>query len=266
MEQRSAKAPDVTQSLNAGPRRQPAWRDLTRQLRNDLHSERIWLLPVRAFIGLGWLRAGAEKLVDPGWLSGESLSAFLAEQRAEGQVVFPFYDGLIAAVFLPHAQSLSWLLLIGQLLAGLAIVAGCLSAAALLGSLFMNLNFLLVGEPNPSAFYLVIQLALLLSNAGAVIGLDAWLGRHPRLAWLAARPPGTELPAPGRPRLYLLVGLLCVAAAAGAATAVHDVSPAGSVHDPAMILTILAAMMAGWAGLGFLRGILPLAIAKSDDC
>lgn len=229
---------------------------LLQQLRADLHSERIVLLPVRLFIGLGWLRAGVEKLVDPGWLDGSSLAAFLHGQLASGQVVFPVYEQLISSAFLPHVQLLSWIVLFGQLLAGLAIMAGFLTNAALLGGLFMNLNFLLAGVPNPSAFYLVIQLALLLAHSGAVFGVDAWLGRSHRLGWLAARPP--ELPAKARhaPWPALLLLLLCAASAAGAASAITDFSPAGSVQDPAMILTILSSMAAGWAGLSVLRSLL----------
>ena len=32
------------------------------------------LVPLRLFVGLGWLRAGAEKVVDPGWRDGSSLA------------------------------------------------------------------------------------------------------------------------------------------------------------------------------------------------
>jgi len=236
---------------------QPFGHALIRQLRIDLHSERVLLLPVRAFIGLGWLRAGVEKLADPDWLNGATLTGFLTDQFVGGQVVFRFYAGLINAVFLPQAQLLSGILMIGQLLAGLAILAGCFSTAALVGALFMNLNFLLAGVPNPSAFYLVIQLALLLANAGAVVGGDAWLGRFPWLAWLTARPPMLVPTARRRAWMQLLMLLLCILSAAGAATAISDFSPAGSVHDPAMILTILSSMAAGWAGLSYLRQVLP---------
>lgn len=79
----------------------------------------------------------------------------------------------MALVFLPHAQILGWVILLGQLLAGLAMLAGCFTNAALVGGLFMNLNFLISGVPHPSAFYLVIQLTLLLTNSGATLGASA---------------------------------------------------------------------------------------------
>lgn len=241
----------------ASPPTQLDWPQIADQLRADLHSERIILLPVRAFIGLGWLRAGVEKLIDPQWLDGASLHTFLSGQLTENRVAFPFYEALIQSLFLPQAQILSWIVLIGQLLAGLAILAGCFTSAALVGGLFMNLNFLLAGEPNPSAFYLVIQMALLLTNTGAILGIDVCLGRVRQLAWLTARPPTMPAPTHCRSWMRLSITLLCVISAGSTAVFIRDFSPAGSVHDSAMILTILAAMAATWAGLSYLRSIIP---------
>ena len=132
-------------------------------------------MPVRLFIGLGWLRAGVEKLIEPTWWSGEALSTFLQGQISSDAIYFPFYQSLIPRLFEPHILLLSWLVMIGQLLAGMAILSGTLTNLALLAGLFMNLNFVLAGEVNPSAFYLVIQSVLLASNVGATLGGDAWL-------------------------------------------------------------------------------------------
>ncbi len=71
-------------------------------------------------------------------------------------------------------------MVIGQLLVGAAILLGLFTNAALLGGLFMNLNFILAGAPNPSAFYFVIQVALFIGGTGAIIGLDQLLGRRIR--------------------------------------------------------------------------------------
>jgi thiosulfate dehydrogenase (quinone) large subunit len=217
------------------------------QLRHDLASEQIMLVPLRLFIGLGWLRTGVEKLVDPGWLNGASLTDFFARQIGTGQIVFPFYEGLIHTLFLPHALLLSWIVLVGQLLAGLAIMLGACTRAALLGGLWMNLNFLLAGVPNPSAFYLVIQIVLLVTRSGTVLGLDGWLAQHPDQLRAANRKPIW---------LYLLLITVFVGAASSALAYVHDFSPAGSVHDGAMLLVIVSLLAAAWAGLGLLRRVL----------
>lgn len=252
----SQRTHDVTNAALPPPW-QRSRQQIVRHIQADLHSEGSILLPVRVFIGLGWLRAGVEKLLDPGWLDGMSLTTFLTDQVNSGQVVFPVYERLITSMFLAHAPLLSWIVLIGQLLVGLSIMLGCCTRVALIGGLFMNLNFVLAGVPNPSAFYLVIQIALLLANTGGILSVDAWLGQSRRLAWLTARPARPQNPASRRVWTSLLIMALCAGSAGIAAAFISDFSPAGSVHDPAMILTILASMATGWAGLSYLQRVLP---------
>jgi thiosulfate dehydrogenase [quinone] large subunit len=215
-------------------------------------QEGAYLVPLRLFIGLGWLRACAEKVADPGWQDGSTLTAFLHERVATDTVAFPPYTWLIENVFLPHAAALALVVLLGQLLAGAGILLGALTNAALLGGLFMNLNFLLAGEPNPSAFYIVIQAVLLLVNVGAVLGLDARLASRVRSPLLAAQPPGLRTLRLGhRPTLAAAVAALVVTAYA--LPHVTNWSPGGSVEDPAMILATLGGLGTAWLGIAALR-------------
>lgn len=218
-------------------------------LRRGADEDAAYLVPLRLFIGLGWLRAGAEKVLDPGWWDGASLAGFLDHHVSTGQVAFPWYETLIAQIFLPYAAPLALVILLGQLLAGVAIAAGALTNAALLGGIVMNLNFLLVGDPNPSVFYLVIQAVLLLTNAGAVLGLDAVLSRRIDNPLLAAQATaGCRLRVPA-----LAIGALALVAAVYALAHVRDWSPAGSVHDPAMVFAIVAMMTLAWTAIAKLR-------------
>lgn len=217
---------------------------------DHIDAKAAYLLPMRLFIGLGWLRAGVEKLLDPNWAGGDSLHAFLTEQMAGGDVYFPFYAQFIHQVFLPNAAALAWIVLIGQLLVGAAIASGTLTNAALLGGLFMNLNFILAGRVDPSAFYVVIQLALFFGNAGAVVGVDAWLSRRVPSLFAAAQ---TEPYRPTAAERQLLRGaaLLAAIAALLAVPFIREFGPQ-SVTDPAMLLFILG----GVAALGsFLRSV-----------
>lgn len=209
-------------------------------------------MPLRIFVGLGWLRAGTKKLADPDWRDGSALAGFLTEQVTAGAVPFPAYAWLIEHTFLPGAAGLGLVVLLGQLLSGLGITFGALTNAALLGGLFMNVNFLLAGAPNPSAFYVVIQAVLLLANAGAVLGVDARLAATVRSPLLAARPPGD----PGRRgdhRRPAVLAALSLAVAAYALLHVRDWSPGGSVEDAAMVLAILGGLGAAWSGIAALR-------------
>ena len=56
----------------------------------ELQKEKAFMLPLRLFIGLGWLRAFAEKLIDPTWYSGAKLTEFLTTQLSADLVYFPF--------------------------------------------------------------------------------------------------------------------------------------------------------------------------------
>jgi thiosulfate dehydrogenase (quinone) large subunit len=227
----------VVRSGAAGARAAAFWRFVLDQLRRPAAT----LLPLRLFIGLGWLRAGVEKAIEPEWRDGTSLSAFLLGQLTDDRVAFPLYQALIAELFLPHALGLGWLIMLGQLLAGAAILSGTLTNLALAAGLFMNLNFLLAGVPDPSAFYIVIQAALLGAGAGAVLGGDALLSRAIRQPLLVAQPEGLRGGAPGR-RVYLAAAIIALGMALYALRQVEDFSPAGSVEDPAMILTVLSVM------------------------
>ena len=153
---------------------------------SQFQKDGVYLVPPRVFIGLGWLRAGAEKLTDPGWLDGTALSAFLVDHLQRGDVAIPLYASLMANVWLPNVGLLAVVVLVGQLLAGVAILLGGFTNAALIAGMFMNVNFVLAGEPNPSAFYFVIQAALLSSRTGAVLGLDIGLSRLTRSSLLVA--------------------------------------------------------------------------------
>jgi thiosulfate dehydrogenase [quinone] large subunit len=201
------------------------------------------------FVGIGWLRAFAEKATDPGWRDGTSLSTFLHDRVRAGDIALPPYEAIVTGLFIPSAASLGWIVMIGQMLAGLAILTGTLTRMALLGGLFMNLNFLLAGRTDPNAFYIVIQTLLLLVNAGTVLGLDAHLVARDHARFRLARPASSWADWV-RPGAALAISL---GVASYALVNVTDWGPAGSVHDPAMILAVLAMMTSGWSAIACLR-------------
>lgn len=226
-------------------------------LETELHKGNALLLPLRLFIGLGWLRAGVEKIIDPLWRSGDKLTTFFQAQLGADAVYFPFYETLVNQIFAPNPLLLSWIVMLGELLAGIAILTGTLTTWALLGGLFMNLNFVLAGVVNPSAFYMVIQGTLLSANAGATLGGDTLLARYGH-RFLSTRSASTrsEPANSGKSTLgewpLLLSGIVCTTAATLVVPYIRDFGP-HSIEDPAMLLFILLMLGAMLTGIQFIR-------------
>jgi len=227
-------------------------------LLSEVQKDSAYLIPLRLFIGVGWVRAGLEKWIESGWHDGSSLLAFFDGQITSGQVAFPFYQNLLQGVFSPRAQALSWLIMVGQFLVGIAVLAGLFTNFALLCGMFMNFNFIFAGEINPSAFYIVIQLALFIGNTGAIIGLDQFLSRRIPICFLVAQPPGSSNCLPIDRATFVGLALLALVAAGVAFPHIRDFGP-HSVEDPAMILLVLSTVIALSAAISLLR------LAKTVD-
>ena len=225
---------------------------------SETNKEGAALLPLRLFIAFGWLRAAAEKTLNPNWFDGVALSGFLNAQLNGDHVVFPAYAWLISHLFLPGAPVLAWIVLIGQVMVGLGLAFGAYSRAALLGALFMNLNFIAAGAPSPSVFYVVIQIMLLLAGAGRVFGLDGIT--HERAAFRTL-----ELPLQRRigrhqtqfrisRNLTLLLTAVCAGLALSALPFAKDFSPKGSINDPAILMCVIGLFTAGQCLIRAIRG------------
>jgi thiosulfate dehydrogenase (quinone) large subunit len=221
--------------------------------RQEILKDGAYLLPLRFFIGLGWLRTFAEKLINPDWYNGTALSTFFSAHLADGSVVFPIYRDLVTNTFLPNVVLLSWMILLGELFCGLAILFGCFSNVGLIGGIFMNLNFILSGVPDPSAFYVVIQGALLVNGTGAICGVDTLLSRRIKLPLLVAQVDVSRSSL--HFRRYMLLGLMALFPFLGLYALLHvqTMDPGRSVKDPAMILLVLSIVGGMHALISYLR-------------
>jgi thiosulfate dehydrogenase [quinone] large subunit len=206
---------------------------------NEVQRDNAYLFPLRLFIGIGWVRASLEKLIEAGWNDGSSLVAFFNQQVSGNHVYFPFYQALIRDIFAPHALSLSWVIMIGQVLVGVSVLAGFFTNFALICGLFMNFNFIFAGEVTPSAFYIVIQMALFIGNAGAIFGVDQFLSRRIPVCFLVARPEGARKLLGLERATFLMIATLSLGGALFSVPYIRDYSP-HSVDDPAMILLVLS--------------------------
>lgn len=133
-----------------------------RQLQQDHHSigegriALLGLLTIQAFIGYEWIMSGLTKMIRGGFVEG--LADELAE-KSEGAA--GWYRSFLDDVVFPNPELFGWLILIGELAVGAAlIIAAALwlwrwehlsvsgrkivlgaTALAALGGILMNLNF-----------------------------------------------------------------------------------------------------------------------------
>ncbi|MGZ4761564.1 MAG: hypothetical protein ACXV5U_05495 [Ilumatobacteraceae bacterium] len=178
------------------------------------HLAVVVLLPLRLFLAAGWLRASAEKLIDPQWWSGNKLRGFLEAQHDEALPFFrPIMDHLIA----PGARTVAIIVVVTQLAIGLAIAIGKPMRLALRWGFLLNVVFILAGKVNPSAFYLVMEIVLLLAIADGTIGV-----RPSTPSWRTLAAAGTS-----------------AALAVAVAPYIRTIEPAKVIEDPAMMLVFL---------------------------
>ncbi len=176
----------------------------------DRRRLRGLLLPIQLFLAAGWLRAGVEKVIRADWWTGAELDRFLVEQRPH---MIDFFPSIVDVAIAPFALPISWIVMAMQLLIGVALLTGRRIELALWGGVLLNTTFVLAGAVNPSAFYLMMQLVLLLALA-------------PRVAW--------------RTSVARAAGWFAVAAAL--APFVRTIDPALVIDDPASMLAFGATL------------------------
>lgn len=217
-------------------------------------SARILLLPLQLFLVAGWARAGIEKVIDPDWWSGAGLLQFLDDQRDH---MLPFFLPFADHVVTPLAPVVAWLVLWMQLTIAVCLLANRHVRPALWAGVLLNLCFTMAGRVNPSAFYLVMQLTLLVALSRPV-PLQIALRRA--ALWLV---PATLVlpfartiqPAEVIDDPALMISFVAVLAA---------VSTVAIVNRPAQLLDVVSSTSLGRWGLGHVGRFVPTIGADRD--
>ncbi len=201
-----------------------------------------WLVVLRLYLGWSWLAAGWEKVRDPAYASGAAVTGFL--QGALKTAPYGWYKGLIQSVFLPNAGLFAFMVTWGEVLVGLALLAGFLTALAAIAGIVMNLSFLGAGSVSTNTLYILIELLLIFSAAGLLWGVDGMLLRRGvRVAVLLPPPEGIRRPAVS----WILAGIIAV-------LAIFAFLPAPGLNlpefrNPASQLSRMLAFIAVWYGV-----------------
>ncbi len=170
------------------------------------------VLPLQLFLAAGWFRAGVEKVIDPAWWRGETLLGFLDEQREH---MLPFFVWFSDTAVAPMPAVVAFVVAEAQLAIAICLLTNRFVRPALWAGIVLNVSFTLAGAVNPSAFYLVMQVTILLA---------------------LSRPVGVTI-AVRRAALWCIV-------AATMLPFVQTVHPADVIDDPGSMLAFVAVLAA----------------------
>jgi len=160
----------------------------------------LWLVPIRLFLGYSWFMEGFRKIQE-GWLkniilagsaldgaSGASAAADAASSAstAAGDAVAgtfslvashtpQWYAWIVDNLIVPNALLFQWFIVIGEIAIGLALISGTFTFIAALGSLALNINFLLSTGMYPETWWYIPAALCLLGGAGRAFGVDHYL-------------------------------------------------------------------------------------------
>ena len=169
------KSPDSQEVEIEGP-------PFARFLFNNSRAGLFWL-PIRLFVGFAWVEAGWHKFTDPEWTQGGAALRSYWERAAsipeEGRppITYEWYRDFINLLLNgSHEWWFAWVVTLGELAIGIALILGLLTGIAAFFGAFMNMSFLLAGSAstNPVMFTLAVGLMLAWKVAG-YYGVDRYL-------------------------------------------------------------------------------------------
>jgi thiosulfate dehydrogenase [quinone] large subunit len=162
------------------------------------------ILPLRLFLGVTFLYAGIQKLLDPAFFSSGA-SGFIGEQLRgyvrSGSPLSP----VLSSIAIPHASLIGMMVALAEMWIGLATLTGLVSRISSLGGMLLSLTFYLTASwtihpyfLGPDLPYIVAWLTLCLLGPGpfsADRALVAFAGRRASMV----RPPFVSRGASTRP-------------------------------------------------------------------
>ena len=205
------------------------------------------LLPLRLFLGVTFLYAGLDKLLDPTFLDPTSTSGIRAQ--LEGFTHLSPLAPLIQAVALPYPVAIGALMALGEIAVGLGALTGIVYRLAAVGGAVISFTLLLTASWTVRPYYLGNDLPYVLgwvtlaaAGSGGVLVLGPWLDRKLGLrrttkATRRGAPGVEEVASPSR-RLFLhltVLGaatLLVGAVAGGLRTLLPTGTRSGAIGAP----------------------------------
>ena len=165
-----------------------------RQRRSLLESNystkglRVFLVPLRIFLGYIWLKEGINK-VSEGWLTTPMLSGLPVDGQTSasitetGEKAFRivsshtpgWYAWIADNLIIPNALLFQIMIVLAELALGLAFISGTFTFLAALGALALNVNFLLSTGLYETSWWMIPAEIAMLAGAGRSFGVDYYL-------------------------------------------------------------------------------------------
>lgn len=152
----------------------------------------MWLV-VRVYLGWQWLSAGYGKAIG-GWFgpnAGAAISGFfkgsLAKTAGEHPDVQAGYAWFLTHVALPNAHTFSYLIPVGEMAVGAALILGLFTGLAAFFGATMNFNFMFAGSVSVNPYWILLEILIMFAwRTAGYVGLDRFVlpywyrifGRH----------------------------------------------------------------------------------------
>jgi thiosulfate dehydrogenase [quinone] large subunit len=159
----------------------PEWR-VARFLRLGQDAAPLYL-GLRLFVGVQWLRAGWGKLNNPAWAeTGEALQGYweravTVPAQGSAPIVYPAYRAIIQ--YMLDNDWYTWfskVIIAGELLVGLGLLLGGLTAIAAVFGLLLNFSFLYAGTTSSNPTLIILEALVIYGwRVAGWWGLDRFL-------------------------------------------------------------------------------------------
>lgn len=143
----------------------------------------ILFLPLRVWIGWEWVSASMHKLTNPAWMStgvalkGYWVKAVAVNASGSGAITYDWYRSFLQTLL--DANAYTWfgrLIACGELMVGIALIAGAFVGVAAFFGALMNWNFMMAGTASTNPMMFLVEVFLILGwRVAGYIGADFFI-------------------------------------------------------------------------------------------
>jgi hypothetical protein len=131
----------------------------------------MWLFEVT--VGHNWKIGGLASGANPAWMgagAGEAVREDAAAAIADG--TYSWFAALFDSIIIPNAVAFSYIVIVLQILLGVAFIVGFAVRPLALAALGLDVSIMMLGNSRIPPFFTAMHLFVLVSGAGAYYGLD----------------------------------------------------------------------------------------------